>query len=233
MMILPGGGGPFSFGMIGSISAAVGFATALVQVAGCWLLTSPDPGAGEVEGGRAIRLLARYALLATMLAEPLQTTWSSQNNLNNLSINAGVPAFVQIIAYLAVGMGGVQIIGQAAMFVYVRRLSMRLPSIALARQTRIVMCGYIACQVLGLVMMIAFMLAMPRMMAAMGGGGNFPAGFGVLLSLSCVMGVATLTFGVWAIVLMFFYRAAFKRAAHDARQGLDGISTHIPATAQA
>ena len=83
-------------------------------------------------------------------------------------------------------------------------------------RTTIGMWGYVSSSALGTVVGIAFMLMMPRWMAA--GGPGFGGGFFVFTAVGgCVVGLGSLVFGIWILVLLFLYGGALRRTAALAR----------------
>lgn len=210
-----------SLSMLTTIAAGVGFIIALVQTFGYWLLTAPDPGTADSRGDRW-RIVARYTLLATLVSAPLQATWNSKGGAGNmaaLTANAAMPLWTKVLGAVTVSMLLVQLVGYAAMFVYTRRLALRAAKPRVAAQTRIVMWGYITVHLLGIAVMVISLIMIKQMgtWTASGGSGGMPAFFLLFTAVGCTYGLGALVFGIWAIVLMFQYRSAFKNAAAQAR----------------
>ena len=94
---------------------------------GYWRLTTPDPsGVGESEGVNA-RKLSRVALIAGAAFGPVQQL-----------LQHCTPLFF-LISSIGMIMG---LVGTFAIFVYVRRLALRIPDNKLARHCRILMWGW-------------------------------------------------------------------------------------------
>jgi hypothetical protein len=194
---------------------------AMLQILGVWLLTSPDPGAVETTRPMSARVIARYCFIAQVFAAPLMRDWTTGGAL---AITGGTlpgwfrfgPGFIVLGCALAL----IAPAGYAAGFVYLQQLARRIPRPSLARQTRIVMWGFISAEVAGrLVGLISFAF-LPAVQAA----GGAPEG-GLLFALyvvasgGCFAGLASIVFGVWALVLLFLYRGALREAAEQARAG--------------
>lgn len=217
----PTGGIPPNLQTVMGVSISGTALTAIIQAIGVWLLTSPDPGAAETARPINVRIIARYCFIAQILAAPLMQLWTTGTNLGMaggamptwLSLGYGVVLLVFALAVLVLA-------GYVAGFVYLRQLALRIPRPSLAVQTRVVMWGFIsgqaATQLVGL-LVLAFL---PSLMAA----GGAPSG-GALIVLpiagigGCLGGLASIVFGIWAIVLLFLYRSALHQAADQARAG--------------
>ncbi len=114
----------------------------------------------------------------------------------------------------------VVLVGTAAGFIYLGRLALRAPKLPLARQTRIVMWGYLASQGLAVVLGMLFLFVLAP---ALGAGGTPPmASITVLTAGGCAVLVGSLVFGIWALVLLFRYAALLKHAASAARAAWHG-----------
>jgi len=114
-----------------------------------------------------------------------------------------VQAMLIVVVMLAI----VAFIGEAAGLVYLRRLGVRIPRPKLARSTTIVMWGYLSCQMIAMLGGAVVFAMLPGMAAT--GVPLTPA----LPMAICGVGLGALVFGIWLLVLLFRYRAAFKLAA--------------------
>ncbi len=146
---------------------------ASAQVIGFWMLTEPDPGAQDDKPLTA-RILARYCLLVTLVAAPLQILADPSGGgvgsvqlmtLGGLQLALGIAAIVLLAA---------QTVGYFALFTYARQLALRIPEMSLASHARIVKWGYLAMQILGIATAIAMLIAMPFLFGAMAGAGAPP-----------------------------------------------------------
>lgn len=217
----PVGGIPPNIQTVMGVSVSGTALTAIIQAIGVWLLTSPDPGAAETARPINARVIARYCFIAQIIAAPLMQLWTTGTNLGMaggampawLSLGYGFVLLVFVLALISLA-------GYAAGFVYLRQLALRVPRPSLAVQTRVVMWGFIsaqgATQLVGL-LVLAFL---PSLMAA----GNAPSGAAlIVLPIAgiggCLAGLASIVFGIWAIVLLFLYRSALHQAAEQARTG--------------
>jgi hypothetical protein len=217
----PTGGLSASFQTVMAISASGTGLTAVIQAIGVWLLTSPDPGATETARPINARVIARYFFIAQIIAAPLVQSWTVGTNLG--MAGGSMPnwfGFGYGIALLGGAFALVALTAYAAGFVYLRQLALRMPRPSLAGQTRVVMWGFISAQAFSQLIGLLMLALLPSLMA----GGGTPGG-GALVGLSmagvgaCFAGLASIVFGIWAIVLLFLYRSALHQAAEQARSG--------------
>jgi len=186
----------------------------VLVVVGVWWLTAPDPARAERERALSIRRLTRWCLAVQIAAVPLQVaspTWGAG------VLGSGAPLGAAFFALTAAGvaLSLVVLVGYAAGFVYLRRLALRIPKPSLARQTKIVMWGYLSSHGLGLVLGMLYLLGFNP--AVLGGtvGPTVPM-VGLVIG-GCVVAVGSLAFGIWALVLLFRYAALFRNTASEAR----------------
>lgn len=176
----------------------------IITVAAVWWLTTPEPREWEQETSTS-RTLARYGYAAALVFSVLA-----------LAALAASPVAASVGDFLS---GLCSLVGIFALFVYMRRLALRIPDESLAKQTWIVMWGLVI--TMGIAIVALFVAGLSIGFSSPGspgpGGGAFPtgtaAGVGVV---ACVLGVAFLVFGIWAIVLAFQYSSRFRRAAEMA-----------------
>jgi len=210
-------GGSSSIKTATIVAASVGFVIAMVQTFGYWLLTGPDPGTA-VDKDDKWRVIARYTLLTTALSAPFQAMWGSRGGMGGmkaLASSAAVPPWVTALAAVSLVLMGVQLVGYFSIATHLRRLALRVPNRRLAGQTRVVMWGFIATQLMSIAMMAIIVLMVKQI------GANpsnvAPPIFITYGAVSCSYGLGMLVFGIWAIVLMFGHRRAFSIAATQAR----------------
>jgi hypothetical protein len=235
-----GGGGappPNPLGMPGvvmaiAIASLLAVACTLVTITGVWFFTTPDPAKAEPRPVNA-RTLARWCYLANVLALPANMVLQSTGNgmgfggAGGMGIGIGPMFYVASIA--ATVMGGVTAVGQVAGLIHLRALALRVPRPALAGQARLVAWSYGAALAIASLTGLVVVILMPQVMAAggMGGpGGGGPGGlgmtpaFGVFFGVSaiggCLGGLGSMVFGIWALVLLFIFHAAFKKAHAEA-----------------
>ncbi len=161
----------------------------LITVVGCWKLTSPDPDAAAAERRLSARVIARYTMVAWLL-------------LVATEISFDIPWRILRIRWLPLGVTEVTLLagGYIALCTYGRKLALRVPNHALARQTRIVMWGLVSPPILG----VLLTAVLPQ-----GLGGAYLLAYSWIFVLLPLMGIFT----IWALVLLFVYRKAFRQAA--------------------
>ena len=161
----------------------------LIMVVGCWKFTSPDPDAAAAERRLSARVIARYTMVAWVLLVVTQ-------------ISFDIPWRILRIRWLPLGVTEVTLLagGYVALCIYGRKLALRVPNHALARQTRIVMWGLVSPPILG----VLLSAVLPQ-----GLGGAYLLAYSWIFVLLPLMGIFT----IWALVLLFRYRKAFRQAA--------------------
>ena len=180
----------------------------MIAVAGVWLATTPEPGRPEPDGQVTVRRTARWCVVVQVVSGPMQMAVGGQGGFGMTAVG---PAM--LIAVLILGL--VAMTGEAAGLVYLRRLALRIPAPKLARNTKIVMWGYLSCQVIAVVLTAVILAVIPGMIGAVGAP---TPGFPMALSIAgCGVGVGALVFGIWLLVLLFQYRTAFKQAAEQSK----------------
>ena len=163
----------------------------VVNLIGCWKLTTPDPAA-TVEGITArqlVRVLLIGGLAAGLVNDGLQTIH---------------PLVAWGVSLVAAVMGDAE---HFAAFTYARQLASRIPDLTLASSTKVVMWGLGICNVFGTVEML---IAGPTGTPA----GPFASGV-----FDCGLGIGMLVFGIWSLRLIRRYQGAFNDAACRARTG--------------
>ena len=180
---------------------AVVAALSLITITGVWFATTPEPGRPEPDGHITVRRTARWCVMVQVVSAPLQM----------FAAGAGVFAISPLFVAGTI-LWIIALTGQAAELVYLRRLALRIPAPKLARFTKLVTWGYLSCQVAA----VASVMVLVPVMATAGG----PMTTGTLVAMGvfgCGVGLGTLVFGVWALVLLFRYRAVFRHAAEHSR----------------
>ena len=184
---------------------------AVIHAIGTWWVTTPEPGttdlaldharAGEAKG----RALARWGVIVSTVSNSV----------------ASLVAFADPAASTAFSLvGGIAgLVGFFALFVYARRLALRIPDEALAKQTRTVMWGFIVSYA-AIIVLVGIIAAATGFAPTPGGqpGGMGATGVSAAVFI-CVGAVALLVFSIWAIVLAFSYRSRLRRAAEAADRG--------------
>lgn len=183
-------------------------AAATIGLIGYWKVTTSDPSGLEQPNDISARKLIRVAQLVGLAWIP-------------------VGELLEPVSDVAFGLGAAAagilgLIGTFAIFVYARRLALRIPDARLARSTRIVMWG--VATLLGLSILIgvaAVVGAVVTRSALPPAGGPSPAMSGAMLTLTgtfaCVIGPGWVVFGIWSLLLIDRYRKAFRDEAQLAR----------------
>lgn len=204
-----------------AVAGAIGAALSLITVIGAWMLTTVDPGQAEAEQPMTARRLARWCILARVAAAPLELIVSPLGGMGLGTLGAPFTPRLMIPMVGLVALGMIALIGTAAGLIYLRQLALRIPRESLAKQTRIVMWGYVICSAVGFVLSVGTVFLGLQMMRT--GAAPGPLGPGVsaflfiILGGGCLAGIGTLVFGIWALVLLFLYAAALRRVAAEAR----------------
>lgn len=179
---------------------------------GTWLLTEPDPSRiGEDAYGRARRFV-RFSLLVGVLSQ----------GVGLLIQVLVIPRSLVILLGLAAGVAGlIGLVGWFYQLVYLEKLAMRIPDLALARRARGLRWTLVIIVLLGLALFGGALLLWGSLTVgvgapvAPGGPGGGPAA-----SLACSVGMLMLV----SLIAMLFYvrmiwrfRNALRQKAADAR----------------
>lgn len=168
------------------------FLPSLIYCVGVWFITAPEPSVNE-ESGVALRGLLRWTAVISII-------------INCISVCMKMTSPMMAVPIDLVGMV-VGVVGYFALFVFARRLALRVPNYDLAKQTRTVMWG----TVISLSGMVLF-----GILAVILGAAGVGAGAAVAAIPICGLGIAYLVFAIWALVLLISYRRASLAAALDA-----------------
>ncbi len=196
-------GGLIGIDMLSTIVELLGSAIGLV---GYWKLTIPDPGYGESRRLWDVRKMTRLLALSGFIGR-----LCSLANVTVFLLAAG-----PLLALIHVVQGSLWLAGVGAsllLFIFLRRLALRIPDYRLASQTQTVMSGLIVCFGVAIIggLIVKVVLA-PLSAAGIGGQGSGR----VMMFGGCAVGIALLVFSIWWIVLLFLYRAALTKAADTA-----------------
>jgi hypothetical protein len=185
-----------------------GLIVGALQVLGCWLLTSRDPGSDESGKPINARVVARWCIVASaalsMLSLPLQQQVSGP-----VAAVANTPALLLALSLaLTMAQGLANLAGYVALMLHARALALRIPDDRLAGQARTVMWGYAIAGAIALVgsVMVAAVQRQP-------GDPLMLVGLGI----SAVGGIVSFVFLIWAVVLLFIFKSRFRKAASEAR----------------
>lgn len=185
-----GGTGGASFNTIAIPLMQLGLGA--VGLVGYWMFTTPDPGSVEPEKPTSLRRVIRGTVVFGYVASPI-----AQALVVSLPIiSIGISTFSALVG----------IVGMFAIFLYAISLADRIPDVLLARSCRTVMWG-IAVVMVGVVV--------TGIITAISPGG--PAATGVAMFAGCFVGIGSLVFGIWAIILVIRFRRAMVKAAQTAR----------------
>ena len=195
---------------------AITFLGQLITIVAYWKLTAPDPSRSGMDEGFDVRQLVRVTVIAGFVLALLQQIIGELGRipLTIVSIASGI---VGIITFFAI-------------FIYVRRLALRIPDEQLAARTRLVMWGIVVLSGLASIFGLArvFLAAGAANTPPGGGAGTAIAGVGFI---TCFVGIGFVVFAVMALFLVFRYKKAFKQAAEFASQTWASGSASAPAFA--
>ena len=166
----------------------------IIYLVGVCYLTAPEPAVVE-QSGLPLRLLLRWTVVISTIISMLGI---------GLALTSPVMTGVTDLLSSIVGL-----VGYIALFVYARRLALRVPDYNLAKQTKTVMWGTI----ITLSGMILF-----GIMAVVLGFAGAGVGMAVLGIPICVLTVGYLVFAIWSLVLLIWYKRVSSAAALDAEQ---------------
>jgi hypothetical protein len=186
----------FVSGLLVAVAAAASWqplvvqAVGIVGVIGYWKVATPDPGISEAEPPVNARKLVRFTAVL------------------NYVLGLSQMGAMQVDARLGMALGVIVaicgIVGYFAIFLYARRLALRIPNQRLAKHTIIVMWGIIVLAVFGLLMMLGAAAVAP------------PSGAS-LATIGCFTGLGMLVFAIWSLVLILWFRRELSQAAREAR----------------
>jgi len=196
---------------INVIMQGLGVLLGLVYLVGIFLVTAPEPRIADLEDPVTLRRTIRTCTIVAVIGGLLE---------------AGGGANTSSAAQIVKVLGGVfQIAGIVAffgLFVYFRRLALRIPDHDLARSTRTVMWGIVISY--GALIVGGTLMAIFFYVGSGGTGGSAAAMFGGVLG--CGVIVALIVFVIWTIRLLTHYRKAL-RAAEDIAVDLDTSSAVV------
>ncbi len=192
----------------------------LVNVIGAWLVTTQDPGRTETEAQLSARNVARFAIMASLVAAPMQMLMGQTGTFTGGG-GTGLRAVDLMIMSVAAGTALLALVGWVAFYIYVRQVMLRVPLEKLARQVRIIMWGYAISTIISLAFAFVSMLlvATGRLVIT---GGNMSGGMqvtavGVSLG-SCVSVIAFMIFEIWAAVLFLVLRKRLTVMVAEGRE---------------
>lgn len=181
---------------------------ALISLIGYWKVTSPEPRMPDDQREETLRQLARGASVLNFVL-----------GLGAVAIASAPP--VAAVLYTAATLI-VSVVLMFSIFLYARRLALRVPNRELASQTTFVMWGIVACTAAGLVLFAAgALLGSPATRSG--------SGVGPLMVGACGVGLGFLVFGLWSLLLIDRYRRNFKEAARLARETWAAAGKPAPA----
>lgn len=210
--------------MVGLPQVVVSIVSMLAGLLGLWamfLVTTPEPAIAFNEDPLTLRRVVRGCAVANFLGAAAEQT----------ALVGGLGTMVLVVGGVLVLIGLAAYIGQ---FIYFRRFARRIPDETLAKQTTVVMWGYVGASGVFVLASIIGVVAMGGLAAlgAAGGRPGAPPGLsaGLVMPFLCLGGLASFVFGVWYIALLFRYHEAFKNAVAQARQSLlSGTAAFTPA----
>ena len=114
-------------GLTTSVAGVASIALAIIPLIGYWKITAPEPTGFATETGFNVRKLVRVTQVGTFATKPLGAFLPIATPVLRSVFNTLSP-IISVIGFLAV-------------FIYARRLALRIPNERLARHCRIVMWG--------------------------------------------------------------------------------------------
>jgi hypothetical protein len=193
--ILGRGGWSLPGGLL-SLSAGV------IQVAGIWFLTAPDPGGLGDERYGTSRKLIRITIIVGLAQSLLNLA------VQNTSLPPAAAAVFAIIGAIA---GLVGVVGTFATLNYLSKLSMRIPDLALSARARLLMWG------VGVPLSVLVLVGVVALVAVKGAGGAAVP----LVAAGCiamVCGLALIVFGIMFLLMLERLKTALKNQAGIARR---------------
>lgn len=166
---------------------------------GFWLITTPEPG--REHQAAVSRQLARWLVPGAIVI-----------GLFNTLLTGLTPVGMQIILILLnVVIQLAYAVGFVALMFYLPPLARRTLNTGLERQTHIIKWGL----AITMILMIPATVGMAAIAPTPGSAASPVPGVGYMLLMlsTCLVSVAFLGLFIWWLVLMFMYRAAFRRAA--------------------
>lgn len=183
-----------SAGEIEVIALMLAAVSPILWLIGIWLVTSPEPGVME-QTELTLRLLLRWTAAISIV-------------VNLVSIGLAMTD-VDMTGPIGLVSSHVGLVSFIALFVFARRLALRVPNYELAKQTRIVMWGIVVS--LGGIILFGLLLLI------LGATGTGPGTVALGLPM-CVLGVSYLVFVIWSLVLLFRYSRLATLAARQAER---------------
>ena len=198
---------------IEAMTTLFGIAVELVWLAGVVLVTSPDPRTDESDQPLTLRKAVVICAVAAFVGQLLEHTGA-------LLMHAALPLWLALVPRIlgqVLGLAGVVVM--FGLFIYYRRLALRIPHAGLARQTRTVMWGMILSTGIALLGGLVGLVISGIYLST--SGGPTPSGLASMMGgaaiLACPVVLAVLVFGIWALVLLVQYHQAFGLALGQAR----------------
>lgn len=190
------------------IQVFVGLPAGILGLWAAFLITTQEPRISLAEDPITLRKIVRGCAVIGFVGNLLQDT--AENVRLNLPTSVPI-GLILVLGSVFVLAGVVAYFGE---FIYYRRFARRIPNEKLVRNTTTVMWGTV----------IAFgLLALCGLIAAVAAalGGAADVALVVMVFPLCGGLVALVVFGIWYIVLLVRYRAAFASAAEHAGRFID------------
>jgi len=180
------------------VMSVLGLVPSLVMLVGYWMVTTPEPGVMDV-GGLSLRSFVRWPLITSTVI-----------SLTTEFITTFDPIVVESLEMCGSLIG---LAGLICLFVYARRLALRVPDENLARQTGVVMWGWVIS--LGVIVVSAVIEALTTFTAFTAPASGLS--LAVLVPI-CMASVGCLVFAIWSLVLVVRYYQVASAAANSAEQ---------------
>lgn len=216
-------------GLISLFVTPLGF----ISIFGYWRVTTPDPSGYGETGSINARIMTRYGIICTHIANPVI-----------MFAVASLPQAALLFSPLSSVIG---IVVTVAMYRYARQLALRVPDAPLAKGFRATMWGMVVLAALGMVATLGLWLVAQQsggssmlpttmtttttsMSTSYGSPSNVVVytsssgpisrrhmfGLGSMAVFGCTAGVLGLVFGIWSIILVLRLRKALNLAAEQA-----------------
>ncbi len=187
------------------LTQVIGFLGGLVELAGAWLLTEPDPGTQEQPQTISARRLVRFLLIVGVFHSLLSM-------ITPASMHPMLSIAMASLLFVAACVG---VVGQFAQIYYLEKIALRIPDQKLAARARLVLWGF-GIPLAVLTLMGALMMFTALSMKQIPGAGRMP----IILTFSCVGGLAALAalvFGILYLIMLFQFNRVLKEQSDYAR----------------
>lgn len=176
---------------------------------GVWFITSPEPGVDAPQANQ-MRQGLRIGIIAVVMCNVGAGILQAAVNHSNMTGGPNI-ALIGGSSLAGLALSAAFVVLLICLAVYMRRLVARIPDDTLIKQTTIIIWGG---GISSALILVGNLFSLIVMMSAgtggpMGVGGQSFVTMIVSGGISCIGILGLLVFGIWGIVLLFMYRAAF------------------------